>query len=185
MGEPLATFSPCRTYRFTLHRQLTPAGQRTLCGDVPARRGRICWIMLNPSTADETHNDPTVAKCCRLSTRWEFSSLVVVNIFALRSTDPKALYKHPEPIGHGNDAYILEAAKSADLVVCAWGQHGSLCVNNPWTPPYGRDMRGPYVRRMMEAAGIVPHALRVTTGEPHHPLYLPESLAPQPLESFR
>jgi hypothetical protein len=135
--------------------------------------------MLNPSTADEKHNDPTVAKCIRLSRRWEFSALVVVNIFALRSTDPKALYKHPDPIGPKNDEHILQEAMAADLVLCAWGAHGSLCPKAPPAAEYFP--RGARVLHLLRERGITPHALRVTAGPPHHPLYLPETLTPFPM----
>jgi hypothetical protein len=123
--------------------------------------------MLNPSTADEAGPDPTVRRCLTFSAGWGYRATEVVNIFALRSTDPQALYREPDPVGPENDAHILEAATGADLVVCAWGARGAYLS------------RG---RTVLEALYQVchPHALRLTRdGHPGHPLYLPASLEPR------
>jgi len=93
-----ATFSDCRTYRYSLTRRWGDGEIQT-------------WLMLNPSTADEVKNDPTVERCQRRAQQSGFGALEVVNIFALRSTDPSALYVDGiDPIGPDNDQYILDAA---------------------------------------------------------------------------
>lgn len=86
----------------------------------------VCWVMLNPSIADAETDDHTIRVCRGFSMRWGFSSLVVVNLFAYRSTDPKTLRRVPDPIGPDNDGAIAYAAGMADLIVCAWGNHGRL-----------------------------------------------------------
>lgn len=155
-----ARFSVCGAYRYRLWR-IWGEGE-------PARR--LCMIMLNPSTADEFKNDPTVERCCRRARMWGYDRLDVVNIFALRSTDPKGLYLCDDPVGEDNDAAILEAARSADLAVAAWGNHGRL------------GDRGQHVMDLLKGAGIALHAFKLSqVGEPVHPLYQPYSALPQPL----
>ncbi len=115
--------------------------------------------MLNPSTADETENDPTVRRCIGFAQEWKCGSLEVVNIFAYRSTDPKKLEKVPDPVGPDNDNSILKAAHRADIVVAAWGTWGRV------------QDRGEAVRRLLESCDV--HHLGLTkAGYPKHPLYL-------------
>jgi hypothetical protein len=102
-------------YRYVLWRQL---GERA--------RGRVLWVMLNPSTADAETNDATVRKVMGFSTRWGFSEARIVNLYALRSRDPKALKTHPAPIGPLNDSYIASESAAAEMVVTAWGQNAEL-----------------------------------------------------------
>ncbi|ORE89530.1 hypothetical protein ATO7_06605 [Oceanococcus atlanticus] len=155
-----ARFSPCGAYRYRLWR---------IWGEGEPQR-RLCMIMLNPSTADEFKNDPTVERCCRRARMWGYDRLDVVNIFALRSTDPQGLYLCDDPVGEDNDAAILEAAREADLAVAAWGNHGRL------------GGRGGHVLAMLKSAGVELHAFKLSqVGEPVHPLYQPYSALPQPL----
>jgi hypothetical protein len=115
--------------------------------------------MLNPSTADASVDDPTIRRCMGFAMRWEFDGIEVVNLFALRSTDPKALYREIDPIGIANDAAIGTAAHASELLVCAWGAHGS------------HDLRGYAVRDAL--IGLEPMAFGFTkSGQPKHPLYL-------------
>jgi len=90
--------------------------------------GRVNWVMLNPSTADECFDDPTIRKCVGFSKRWGFSSLIVTNLFAFRATDPKDLHAllkvdYPRAVGGGNDEAIANAANESDMVVIAWGSN--------------------------------------------------------------
>lgn len=158
MMETGALFSPCRTFRYQLWREWSD-------GD-----GTCTFIMLNPSTADETVNDPTVERCQRRAAMLGFSRLIVVNLFALRSTDPNALYKAADPIGPQNDDAILDAAKRSQMVICAWGKHGGLMK------------RAAAVRATLSKEGVVAHHLGLTKdGEPKHPLYIGYSVQPKPL----
>lgn len=151
-----AVFSPCRTYRYELSR-IWDAATRPLC-----------FIMLNPSTADETRNDPTVERCERRARGMKYGGLLVVNIFALRSTDPRALRGHPDPVGPGNDAAIYSAAERAGRVICAWGTHGRLG---------GRDW---CVMTLLRDMGVIPYRLGAATkdGSPRHPLYVGYDVRP-------
>lgn len=150
-GTPLATFSPCRTYRYELFRRWSLG--------LPLLDIR----MLNPSTADEYENDPTIRRCIDFARRWKFGGIRVTNQFALRSTDPAALLPHPDPIGPNNLDYLR---RESALTLVAWGAH-------------------PAVQRLAPADGwpIPGNAvcLGVTAdGSPRHPLYVRADTEPQP-----
>jgi hypothetical protein len=129
---------------------------------------RVLFIMLNPSSATATEDDPTIRRCVGFARAWGFEGLEVANIFALRSTDPTALYAHPDPIGPLNDATIADAARRAGRVVCAWGTHGKLMA------------RDSAVLRALWDAGVKPMVLGLTVGlaKPRHPLYMRRDVEP-------
>ncbi len=119
-----AIFSPCRRYRYLLMRRVSFLAETT-----------CLFIMLNPSTADETQDDPTIRRCMGFARRWGFGVLVVANIFAWRATDPQELHDLGFPhastttitaVGPENDLFICTAAVEADKIICAWGNHGLL-----------------------------------------------------------
>ncbi len=130
----------------------------------------VVFVMLNPSTADASQDDPTIRRCVNFARLWGYSGLVVVNLYAWRDGDPNNLPDtRDEAIGPENDEAILDSARRAHLVVCAWGTHGAK-----WG-------RGDEVLKMLRAH-TVPHALRLTKdGHPSHPLYLPGNLMPRPM----
>ena len=152
-------FSPCRKYRYSLTRVLAPM----------AEPQRAClFVMLNPSTADENTDDPTIRRCIGFATAWGYSRLDVVNLFALRATDPAALLSASDPVGFDNDRYIEFYARSAAMIVCAWGAHGVL---------NGRALR---VTKILHDAGFALKCLGLTgSGQPRHPLYLPAKTQPE------
>lgn len=149
----LAAESPDGRYRFMLERDWS-TGRR--------RRG-VLWIMLNPSTAGADVDDPTLRRVQSFARRWGFDHLRVVNLFALRSTDPAALRTVADPVGVRNDDVILEHLRreSIELVVAAWGVHGRY------------RNRGAAVIAMAHSVGRPLSALGVTKdGFPRHPLYV-------------
>lgn len=150
-----ADFSRDRTYRYSLTRQW---------GD-----GRtVNFVMLNPSTADEYANDPTVERCQRRAVEWGFDGLIVTNLFAMRATDPRTLWVVDDPVGPRNDEALIASALDAKLIICAWGNHGS------------RAGRSRFVAVMLRNLGKPLHILRLArSGEPWHPLYLPYSVKPR------
>jgi hypothetical protein len=113
-------FSTDRKYRYTLWRSWTVES----IFEEPMDQGYLQVIGLNPSTADETKNDPTVSRCIGYAKRWGFSALCMTNLFGWRATDPQAMLAQPEPIGCDNDKWLVEISKEAGLVLCAWGKHG-------------------------------------------------------------
>jgi len=150
-----AAFSPCFTWRYSLHRQLSENNDTT-----------CLFIMLNPSTADEYKNDPTVERCERYTLKWGYGNLKVCNLFALRSTDPNQLYTHSDPVGPENNLHILHEAKRASLIICAWGNHGQF------------KNRSYDVRQLLNDYSVNYLVLN-KSGEPSHPLYLRSDLLPQ------
>ena len=156
-SEAGARFSACRRWRTLLWR----------CWD--RARPVANFLMLNPSTADELRLDPSCTRARVYAERWGFGCLIVTNLFAWRATDPGEMKAADEPVGEGNDAAILAAAREAELLVCAWGNHGAHL---------GRSGR---VVSLLREAGIDLHVLRMNgCGEPAHPLYLRGSLRPRP-----
>lgn len=104
-----AVISECGTYRYRLTRIWDEA--------LPV----LAWVMLNPSTADASTNDPTIRRCIAFAKAWGYGGIVVVNLYALRATDPKALWQHPDPIGPDNDEGLQFVAEHYPLIMCAWG----------------------------------------------------------------
>lgn len=131
-----------------------------------ASKPPIGFIMLNPSTADESELDPTCRRCKGYAQQWGFGKMIIGNIFALRATDPSELYEHPDPIGPKNDQHLLDIEKKCDGVIAAWGTHGELMD------------RGDEVVELLDSQLF---ALDTTKdGYPNHPLYLPKDIEPEP-----
>jgi hypothetical protein len=120
------------------------------------------FVMLNPSTADAFVEDPTIRRCLGFARRWGCGGLVVVNLFALRATDPKVMLSHAEPVGARNDDVIRAVAgMNVKVWVAAWGRPGTHC---------GRAVQ---VRELLAARGVQLQHLGLTDGgQPRHPLYL-------------
>jgi hypothetical protein len=156
LTESGAQFSRCRQWRYLLWRKW---------GDGPVAN----FLMLNPSTADEVKLDPSCTRARLYAERWGFGALIVTNLFGWRATDPADMKATADPVGAGNDRAILAAARHADIVVCAWGNHGAHLD------------RSRRVLKSLHRAGIDLHMLKVNgNGEPAHPLYLRATLEPQP-----
>lgn len=152
-----ARFSDCGRYRYRLWRTWDP--------NTPP----LVFLMLNPSIADVEINDPTVERCQRRAVAMSFGGLQVINVFALISTDPQALYTDPDPVGPENDQAILDALQGAGMLICAWGVHSAL------------DNRAAAVKALIRQAGIQPYCLALNKGgSPKHPLYVRADQQPVP-----
>lgn len=145
-------FSSCRRYRYTLWRVWNES--KPYC----------MFIGLNPSTADETEDDPTVRRCIQFSKDWGYGALCMTNLFAWRETDPKLMKHVPDPVGEGNDFHLQYTAEHAGIIIAAWGSDGRF------------KNRGAKVKTLIPNL----HCLRVSekTGQPMHPLYQPGNLKP-------
>lgn len=123
------------------------------------------FIGLNPSTADENKDDPTIKKCVDYVLKWGYGGLKMTNLFAYRATLPSDLRKAKEPIGVDNDKYIKELSKSAAITIVAWSNDGS------------------YLDRDKEVLRLIknPMCLNINkSGQPSHPLYQKKELQPKP-----
>ncbi|MDQ2094865.1 DUF1643 domain-containing protein [Rhodalgimonas zhirmunskyi] len=151
-----AVYSDCERYRYSLTRTWDAAGRRAL------------FIMLNPSTATEVQNDPTVERCERRARALGFGSFRVLNIFAWRDTDPKKMRAAADPVGPENDATIAASAPWADQIIAAWGTHGAHLE------------RGAQVERLLRDTGLPIFHLGLSKhGHPKHPLYIAYSQQPE------
>lgn len=153
-GFPCA-WSPCKQYRYTLWRIFDNV--------VPLRY--VLWVMLNPSTADENKDDPTIARCVRFTQSWGYDALCVCNLFAFRATDPEVMKAADDPVGDDNDYWLAKLSAGAQMTVAAWGEHGT------------------FQNRERAVRLILPdlYALSVNKGgQPGHPLYLKGDLKPRP-----
>lgn len=157
-----AIIDPTGIYRYSLTRQWD------------ANRGRVCWIMLNPSTADESVDDPTIRRVIGFSKAWGYGSLIVVNLFALRSMSPQTLKIAADPIGPDNDLYIAAAALTSEAVLAAWSFHAGL---------FDRDQSVLDILHRIDCPVCV---LGLTDGgRPRHPLYVPGATLPVPWNTGR
>ena len=153
MGE--AVYSPCERYRYALTREL--GGD-----DAP-----VMFVMLNPSTATQDNNDPTVTRAIGFANRVGASRLTVCNVFGYRSTDPKGLRTVDDPTGSGNTRVIMARARACGAIIVAWGNHAGAS---------GFAM----ARRLARTHEVL--CLGVTKmGQPKHPLYL---RADEPLREY-
>ncbi len=152
-----AVISSCGLYRYRLTRLWGP-------------RPPVNFILLNPSIADAIKPDPTMTRCANYARAWGRDGIVITNLFAFRSSEPRDLRSAPDPIGPLNDLDLITCAHNSCLIVCGWGA-------DPFAQEQARK-----VKAMLRERGYAnkTHVLRLTKdGAPGHPLYLPKNLTPQ------
>lgn len=160
-----AFLSDCGKYRYTLTRIWDDS------------KPRVLFIMLNPSTADAEKDDPTIRRCIGFAKDWGYGGMYVVNLFALRATNPKELLTAPFVVGVENEKWIRRMSSLAHLVVCAWGNSSIVSklqkrLDHTWKPLS-------WINKPL-------HYLELSNdGTPKHPLYLPKHLTPKPYEVSR
>lgn len=150
-GDREAVFSSDRRYRYTLWQWWNR--------ELPY----VMFVGLNPSTADEVKNDPTVRRCINFAELWGYGGFCMTNIFAYRATDPKVMEAQEEPIGPDNDRWLKQVSNGSGLVVAAWGTHGS------------------HLGRAEEVLALIGPLCCLGTnkdGSPKHPLYLRRDTEP-------
>lgn len=154
-----AVVSPDGIYRYILRREWD---------DGPC----VCFVMFNPSTADATKDDATIRKCIGFAQRWGYGRMIVVNLYAVRSRDPKVVARTTGAVGPINNFWILQAAKESRKMVFAWGCSAHM----------------PKDKRLREIAALLKdvHTEQVCLGKgkdgsPRHPLMLAYAT---PLEPF-
>jgi hypothetical protein len=142
-----AVFSTDRKFRYLLSRKW---------GVGPI----LAFVGLNPSTANEQTDDPTVRRCVAFARAWGYSAVHVVNLFAIVSADPSVLRK-PDCIGPDNDQYLARLAVHGDKVIAAWGNHGADYFDRVST-----------VRHILNNFRDLYCFSKNKTGQPIHPLYV-------------
>lgn len=152
--ESGAEFSPCMTYRYCLWRRW----------DWQGYANQVMFIGLNPSTADESDDDPTIRRCIRFAKDWGYGGLLMMNAYAFRATDPRKMKASMAPVGPYNDDALGYRRTQVGLIVAAWGCNCS-------------ESREEAVCR---AIGQTVHCLGKTkAGRPKHPLYLKADTKPE------
>lgn len=155
--EPRAELSTCGQYRYVLRRRWGIGGRPVL------------FVALNPSTADAEQDDNTVRRMMRFAEVWGWPAMELVNLYAYRATDPRALVNADDPVGPENNRTIAAAAERAAIVIACWG---SMEV------PRFRD-RADVVHGMLLRADATIRCLGVNKdGAPKHPLYVPGTTLP-------
>ena len=147
-----ATLSRDRRYRYGLWRTWDDS------------KAIVMFIGLNPSTADESTDDPTLIRCINYPKAWGYGGVCMANLFAFRATDPDAMKAAADPVGAQNNRWLKKLASEAGRVVAAWGNDGS------------------YLGRAEKVVGFIPdlYCLKLNkSGEPAHPLYQKASVKPR------
>lgn len=153
-----ATMSDCGLYRYMLQR--TWDRFRDLS---------MTFVMLNPSTADGQADDATIRRCRWFAHSNGCGSMMIVNLFALRSKNPKRLVDAVDPIGPDNDSWIRAGVRDADIVVLGWGAKAGL---------KDRDLQ---VVKMLKERGVQLMCLGLTHDQfPRHHLYLANAVELEP-----
>lgn len=178
LQQSTAVYSHCEQYRYLLTRRWREGA------------ALVNFCMLNPSTATEEQNDPTLERCERRAVAMGYGGFCVTNLFALRSTDPLGLRNVADPVGPLNEYYLTWAAQTAEMVICGWGSdamvwatmgRGDVSPGRPW--PYDAPGRTIW-RRFRDLADKHKfreklHALKVNgDGMPQHPLYVGYAVQP-------
>ena len=146
-----AKLSDCRIYRYELWRTWDDSKPYAM------------FIGLNPSTADETEDDPTILRCINFAKSWGYGGLCMANLFAYRATQPEDMKKASDPIGDKNNETLILLAQKAGVIIAAWGNDGV------------------FLNRSEEIRSLIPeiNVLKFNkSGEPAHPLYLKSTLTP-------
>lgn len=174
-GGRAAVFSACGQFRYRLDIPLNT--QQSLFAS-ELKGGRCTFLMLNPSTADQNVNDPTVRRVVQYAKDWGFSDVTVLNLFAYRSTDPDKLLDMglANSIGPKNDRYIEDVVAKSSRIVVAWGRTFQQ------EEVFRARVRA--VVRMLAHKTVLTLGLN-DDGSPKHPLYVEKSVVPRPFDASR
>jgi hypothetical protein len=157
-----ATFDRTGCYRYSLWREWDAC----CFADTTRVAPKVGFIMLNPSQADDTVDDPTIRRCIGFARAWGYGGMEVVNLFAYRTAHPKNLRQVEDPVGQDNDRYLQSLNQRVDQIVLAWGN-------------WGRLMQRDRAVWLLLAQHSNLYCLGLTKlQQPCHPLYLKKTVAP-------
>ena len=146
-----AKFSACRTYRYALWRTWDDSKPYAM------------FIGLNPSTADETDDDPTIRRCVGFAKNLGYGGLCMANLFAYRATVPSVMMSARDPVGPENDEWLGRLSSNAGIIIAAWGNNGKFLGRSKAVLCFIKNVQ----------------CLKVNnSGEPSHPLYIPADTIP-------
>jgi hypothetical protein len=151
-------FSPCRRYRYVLDCDFSDLFSE------PSEK-YVAIVGLNPSIANENQLDPTLTRIRGFSARFGFSRFIMLNLFAIVSTDPKKMLIHPDPVGPENNEHILKVASAAAMVICAWGSSGVHRARDTEVLSLLKGIK-------TKALALSEDKPLTANGSPAHPLYL-------------
>ena len=150
-----ALFSECRTWRYALWRRW----------DFGSRCSMVAFVGLNPSTADESIDDPTIRRCQGFAKALGFDGMYMLNAYAFRATDPKDMKRAADPVGPENDQWLRYYGSVSNAIIAAWGVH---CDD----------------RRKVSVCETIGRSImclgKTKGGRPKHPLYLRADTKPEP-----
>ena len=111
-----AIISDCSKYRYELHREWDKD------------KGKVLFIMLNPSTANAIHDDLTTRRCVKYAERWGYGGIMIGNIYPFRAKRPKDLkawkiFGEKYSVFCENKSHVKGMSLQADIIVCAWGSN--------------------------------------------------------------
>ena len=147
-----AHMSRCNTYRYALWRRWAQGPQ-------------VLFVMLNPSTADQAVDDPTIRRCIGFAASWGYGALAVGNLFAFRTPSPQLLKRAALPVGRANDRWLERLAAQSSQVIAAWGNDGGFLRRDARV----RELLGPLCALSLTKQGM-----------PRHPLYVRSDVRPRP-----
>jgi hypothetical protein len=153
-----AFISECEKYRYELKRIWNES------------KPKVLFIMLNPSTADENIDDPTIRRCIGFAKSWNYGGILVGNLFAYRATKPKTLLNVDDPIGKDNLNHLKQMYNESEIIICAWG-------NGKIIKKLGKKFGNDY--KPLSCIYDKIYYLELSKdGTPKHPLYLKKDLIP-------
>lgn len=153
-----AKISTCNQYRYQLWR---------IWDDT---KPCVLFVMLNPSTADASIDDPTLRRCMGFAKSWGYGGVYIGNLYAYRATNPSVLQQVAKPVGSRNKSSILKMVEACDKIICAWG-------NN--LPTVG----SPIISILKKQPRLY-HLGLTKRQQPRHPLYVKGNTIPE-LFSFK
>jgi hypothetical protein len=145
--ESGAIFSECKKYRYALWRVWDKS------------KPYVMFIGLNPSTANELTDDPTIRRVKKLAYFLGYGGVYMMNLYAFITPDPKELKKCNDPI-KDNDKWINTIHVKCKDIIFAWGSFKAA------------KERGKYIVQRFKGLALGLN----NDGSPKHPLYIPNNV---------
>lgn len=157
------------TWRYTLSRDLIKC---PLPSELFTRRGILLAIGLNPSTATDDDDDPTIHKESKWAIDWGYREYWKANAYGFRATEPTDMFaardRGIDIIGPQNDFHIVKLVdrvrREGGRVLAGWGRHID-------------DERQRQLAKLLRGVDVVCCDVN-KNGSPAHPLYKKPAIRP-------